>query len=70
MRPKIDSTEFARLLWLSGHAPGLAADLIARRCLGLKVSTHRTSEWVVTMFKLWDVEASKVLIPVMFLAPE
>lgn len=70
MKLRIDATEFTRLLWLSGHAPGLSADLVARRYLRLTAATTRTSEWVGTMFKVWDAEASKIILPVSLAAPE
>lgn len=70
MKTTVDNLEFTRLLWLSGHAPGLSADLVARRFLKLKAAPPRTVEWVVTMFKVWNSEAAKVLVPFELSSPE
>jgi hypothetical protein len=70
MKHLVDNLEFTRLLWLSGHLPGLSADLVARRYLNVKVAPFRTVQWVITMFKVWDSEAAKVLVPFELSSPE
>lgn len=59
---RVGINEFIRLLWLSGHAPGLTADIAAWRFLKTK-PPQATIRWVNTMFKLWEEEAAKVLVP-------
>lgn len=70
MKHLVDNLEFTRLLWLSGFPRGLSADLVARRYLNVKTAPTRTVQWVITMFKMWDSEAAKVLVPFPLSAPE